>query len=66
LAVACNDHGEAVGRARGGAGQREAVTRMSFRSPQRREKRTTTGRDLPVLANLDNHNRIIVDLARLS
>jgi hypothetical protein len=44
----------------------EAVTRMSFSSPERREMRTTTGRELPVLTDPDNHNRIIVDVARLS
>jgi hypothetical protein len=49
----------------GGAGWQTA-TRMSFSSPQRREKRTTVGVELPVLADPDNHNRIIVDVARLS
>jgi hypothetical protein len=39
---------------------------MSFSSPERREMRTTTGRELPVLTDPDNHNRIIVDVARLS
>jgi hypothetical protein len=50
---------------RGGEGW-DAVTRMSFSSPERREKRTTTGLELPVLVDPDNHNRIIVDVARLS
>lgn len=44
----------------------DAVTRMSFSSPARREKRTATGLDLPVLVDPDNHKRIIVDVARLS
>jgi hypothetical protein len=44
----------------------EAVTRMSFSSRQRREMRTTTGGELPVLVDPDNHNRIIVDVTRLS
>jgi hypothetical protein len=44
----------------------EAVTRMSFSSPQRRERRTATGVELPVLVDPDNHSRIIVDIARLS
>jgi hypothetical protein len=44
----------------------EAVTRMSFSSPQRREMRTATGGELPVLVDPDNHRRIIVDVARLS
>jgi hypothetical protein len=43
----------------------EAVTRMSFSSPQRREQRTTAGLELPVLVDPDNRNRIIVDVARL-
>jgi hypothetical protein len=44
----------------------EAVTRMSFSSPERREKRTTAGLELPVLVDPENRNRIIVDVARLS
>jgi hypothetical protein len=44
----------------------KAVTRMSFSSPQRREKRTAVGVELPVLVDPDNHTRIIVDVARLS
>lgn len=44
----------------------EAVTRMSFSSPARREKRTASGLELPVLVDPDNRNRIIVDVARLS
>jgi hypothetical protein len=44
----------------------EAMTRMSFSSPQRREMRTTTGNELPVLTDPDNHNRIVVGVARLS
>jgi hypothetical protein len=44
----------------------QAVTRMSFSSPQRREMRTATGNELPVLTDPDNHSRIIVDVARLS
>jgi hypothetical protein len=44
----------------------DAVTRMSFSSPARREKRTATGLELPVLVDPDNHRRIIVDVARLS
>jgi hypothetical protein len=44
----------------------EAVTRMSFSSPARREQRTATGLELPVLVDPDNHKRIIVDVARLS
>ncbi|OAE97725.1 hypothetical protein AYJ54_34785 [Bradyrhizobium centrolobii] len=44
----------------------QAVTRMSFSSSERRELRTTTGCALPVLVDPDNHNRIIVDVARLS
>jgi hypothetical protein len=44
----------------------EAVTRMSFSSPQRRELRTATGRELPVLTDPYIRNRIIVDVARLS
>jgi hypothetical protein len=43
-----------------------AVTRMSFSSRQRREKRTAAGLELPVLVDPDNRNRIIVDVARLS
>jgi hypothetical protein len=43
-----------------------AVTRMSFSSPARREKRTVAGLELPVLVDPDNHARIIVDVARLS
>jgi hypothetical protein len=49
----------------GGAGW-EAVTRMSFSSPERRELRTAPGNELPVLVDPDRHNRIIVDVARLS
>jgi len=44
----------------------EAVTRMSFSSPQRREMRTAVGLELPVLVDPDNRHRIIVDVARLS
>jgi len=44
----------------------DAVTRMSFSSPSRREKRTAAGLELPVLVDPDNHARIIVDVARLS
>lgn len=44
----------------------QAVTRMSFSSPQRREMRTATGNELPVLVDPDIHSRIIVDVARLS
>ena len=44
----------------------EAVTRMSFSSPERRERRTTAGVELPVLVDPDNHIRIIVDVARFS
>jgi hypothetical protein len=44
----------------------EAVTRMSFSSPQRREMRTATGNELPVLTDPHVHSRIIVDVARLS
>jgi hypothetical protein len=44
----------------------EAVTRMSFSSPERRERRTTAGVELPVLVDPDNRNRIIVDVARLA
>jgi len=44
----------------------DAVTRMSFSSPARREKRTAAGLELPVLVDPDNHRRIIVDVARLS
>ncbi|MDX8530814.1 hypothetical protein RFM41_06770 [Mesorhizobium sp. VK25A] len=44
----------------------EAVTRMSFSSPQRRGRRTTTGLELPVLVDPDNRDRIIVDVSRLS
>jgi hypothetical protein len=43
----------------------DAVTRMSFSSPARREKRTAAGLELPVLVDPDNHKRIIVDVARL-
>jgi hypothetical protein len=49
----------------GGTGW-EAVTRMSFSSAARREKRTAAGIELPVLVDPDNHNRIIVDVSRLS
>jgi hypothetical protein len=49
----------------GGAGW-EAVTRMSFSSPERRAMRTATGNELPVLVDPDNRIRIIVDVARLS
>jgi hypothetical protein len=49
----------------GGAGWK-AVTRMSFSSPQRREMRTATGNELPVLVDPDRRDRIIVDVARLS
>jgi len=44
----------------------EAVTRMSFSSPGRRERRTAPGRELPVLVDPANRNRILVDVARLS
>jgi hypothetical protein len=44
----------------------DAVTRMSFSSSERREKRTAAGLELPVLVDPDNHTRIIVDVARLS
>jgi hypothetical protein len=44
----------------------DAVTRMSFSSPERRERRTTAGIELPVLVDPDNHNRIMVDVAHLS
>jgi hypothetical protein len=43
----------------------QAVTRMSFSSDARREMRTSAGRELPVLVDPDNRNRIIVDVARL-
>jgi hypothetical protein len=49
----------------GGAGW-EAVTRMSFSSPERRAMRTATGNELPVLVDPDNRKRIIVDVGRLS
>ncbi|MDI4236780.1 hypothetical protein OZ411_28615 [Bradyrhizobium sp. Arg237L] len=54
-----------VNHPNGGQGW-QAVTRMSFSSSQRREKRTTAGCELPVLVDPDNHNRIIVDVTRLS
>jgi hypothetical protein len=44
----------------------DAVTRMSFSSPARREKRTAAGLEIPVLVDPDNDRRIIVDVARLS
>lgn len=44
----------------------EAVTRMSFSSSERRERRATAGLELPVLVDPDNRDRIIVDVARLS
>jgi hypothetical protein len=44
----------------------EAVTRMSFSSAGRREKRTAAGIELPVLVDPDNRHRILVDVARLS
>jgi hypothetical protein len=44
----------------------DAVTRMSFSSPARRERRTAAGLELPVLVDPDNHRRIIVDVAHLS
>jgi hypothetical protein len=44
----------------------QAVTRMSFSSAKRREQRTTTGGELPVLVDPGNRERIIVDVARLS
>jgi hypothetical protein len=44
----------------------QAVTRMSFSSAARREMRTATGSELPVLVDPDNRNRIIVDVARLA
>jgi hypothetical protein len=44
----------------------DAVTRMSFSSAARREKRTGAGLELPVLVDPDNHRRIIVDVVRLS
>ena len=44
----------------------DAVTRMSFSSPERRLKRTTAGIMLPVLVDPDNRGRIIVDVSRLS
>ncbi|TWA97150.1 hypothetical protein [Bradyrhizobium stylosanthis] len=44
----------------------EAVTRMSFSSATRRERRTAAGVELPVLVDPDNRKRIIVDVARLS
>lgn len=44
----------------------EAVTRMSFSSPERRKKRTTAGLELPVLVDPGSRDRIIVDVARLS
>ncbi len=43
-----------------------AVTRMSFGSSERRQKRTAAGTVLPVLVDPDNHRRIIVDVSRLS
>ncbi|EJN15204.1 hypothetical protein PMI42_01212 [Bradyrhizobium sp. YR681] len=49
----------------GGPGS-EAVTRMSFSSPSRRESRTAVGVELPVLVDPDNRKRIIVDVAHLS
>lgn len=44
----------------------QAVTRISFSSSGRRERRTATGVVLPVLVDPDNRKRIIVDVARLS
>ncbi|NLS17469.1 hypothetical protein HGP16_12970 [Rhizobium sp. P40RR-XXII] len=43
----------------------DAITRMSFSSPERRLKRTATGTRLPVLVDPENHTRIIVDVSRL-
>jgi len=57
IAVAVNDPN-------GGAGW-EAITRMSFSSASRRERRTAPGVELPVLVDPDNRTRIIVDVARL-
>ncbi len=50
----------------GGHDDWEAVTRMSFSSPQRRQMRTAAGVGLPVLVDPDNRHRIIVDIGRLS
>ncbi|MHC2619003.1 hypothetical protein ACVIW2_001035 [Bradyrhizobium huanghuaihaiense] len=58
IAVAVNDP-------TGGAAW-QAVTRMSFSSASRRERRITAGAELPVLVDPDNRKRIIVDVARLS
>jgi hypothetical protein len=44
----------------------DAVTRMSFSSRERRERRTATGVQLPVLVDPAHRDRIIVDVARLS
>ena len=44
----------------------EAVTRMSFSSAGRRERRTAAAYELPVLIDPDNRVRILVDVARLS
>lgn len=58
IAVAVNDPS-------GGAAW-DAITRMSFSSPSRRESRTAVGVELPVLVDPDNRKRIIVDVGRLS
>ncbi|GLR88175.1 hypothetical protein GCM10007857_48870 [Bradyrhizobium iriomotense] len=57
IAVAVNDPN--------GGPSWEAVTRMSFSSASRRESRSASGVELPVLVNPDNRKRIIVDVARL-
>jgi hypothetical protein len=44
----------------------EAVTRMSFSSSERRERRTANGAELPALVDPENHNRIIIDVGHLS
>jgi hypothetical protein len=44
----------------------EVVTRMSFSSPEHREKRAAAGIELPVLVDPHHHNRILVGIARLS
>jgi hypothetical protein len=44
----------------------DAVTRMSFSSAERRELRTAPGVELPVLVDLRDHRRILVDVGRLA
>ncbi|MGY8633970.1 hypothetical protein RAD15_15965 [Bradyrhizobium sp. 14AA] len=58
IAVAVNDPN--------GGPSWEAITRMSFSSPDRRASRTADGVVLPILVDPDNRRRIIVDVARLS